>query len=63
MSIDIGSIEVVDTGIQRLMDNANRLGLILPPAEIHTTQTQLTDLDSGSSEINIVHHSSFELKS
>src|SRR5688572_24240079 len=61
MSIDVGSIQIIDSLIQRLMNNSDGLLLILPAAKIHAAQAKLTDLDSCPSKIHIVHVFSWAL--
>src|SRR5687768_11931240 len=61
MSIDVGSIQIIDTRVQGLMNNSDRLFFVLPAPKVHATQTKLTDLYSRTSKIYIVHASSFNL--
>ena len=58
--VNVGSVDEVDPRIQRPLDDADALGVILgaPFAEHHGPEAQLADPDARASETAILHESS-----
>ncbi|CUS02661.2 protein of unknown function [Candidatus Promineifilum breve] len=56
VAVHVGRIDKIDPAIQRLMNNADGLLLLLPPPKIHAAQTQLADFNARSTQVSIFHH-------
>ena len=54
--VDVGGVDEVDPGVQRAVDDADRVVLVgvAPGAEHHRAEAELGDLDAGASERAVV---------
>jgi hypothetical protein len=55
--IDVGGVDEVDPGVQRAVDDADRVVVVgvAPGAEHHRAEAELRDLDAGAPERAVVH--------
>ena len=55
--VDVGGVDEVDPGVQRAVDDADRVVVVgvAPGAEHHRAEAELRDLDAGASERAVVH--------
>jgi hypothetical protein len=59
--VDVGGVDEVDPGVQRAVDDADALVVVLgaPVAEHHRAEAQLADRDAGASQDVLLHGCSF----
>ena len=59
--VDVGGVDEVDPGIQRAVDDADRVVVVgvAPCAEHHRAEAELRDLDAGASERAVFHGSGY----
>src|SRR5439155_2404042 len=59
--VDVGGVDEVDAGVERGVDDADRLVVVglAPGAEHHGAEAQLADRDAGASQRTVVHGGSF----
>ena len=57
--VDVGGVDEVDPGVERGVDDPDRLVVIglAPGPEHHRSETQRADLDTGGGELSRLHHS------
>jgi hypothetical protein len=55
--VDVGGVDEVDPGVERGVDDADRLVVVglTPGAEHHRAEAQLADRDAGASQWAVLH--------